>query len=63
MNWVKLTAMDKSEINSGVNLQKDANKNENDKTVSNDVKLLSTIEVNIKYFKLLCLEIKLIKIN
>ena len=48
MNWVKLTAMDKSENNSRVNLQKVANKNENDEIVSKNVKPATTIEVNIK---------------
>ena len=60
MNWVKLTAMDKSENNS---LQKVANKNENDEIVSKNVKPTTTIKVNIKNIKLFCLEIKLIKIN
>ena len=47
MNWVKLTAMNKSENNSGVNLQKVSNKNENDETVSKNVKP-ATIEVILK---------------
>ena len=48
MNWVKLTAMDKIETNSGVNLQKVANKNENDEIVSKNVKPATTIKVILK---------------
>ena len=48
MNWVKLTAMDKNENNSGVNLQKVANKNENDETVSKNFKPATTIRVILK---------------
>ena len=48
MNWVKLTAMDKSENNSGDNLQKVTNKNENDKIVSKIVKPATTIKVILK---------------
>ena len=48
MNWVKLTAMDKSENNSGVNLQKVANKNENVEIISNDVKPATSVEVILR---------------
>ena len=48
MNWVKLTAMDKNENNSRVNLQKVTNKNENYETVSKNVKPATTTKVNIK---------------
>ena len=48
MNWVKLTAMDKSENNSRVNLQKDANKNENVEIMSNDVKPATSVEVILR---------------
>ena len=48
MNWVKLTAMDKSENESRVNLQKVTNKNENDEIVSKNVKPPTTIEVIVK---------------
>ena len=48
MNWVKLTAMDKSENSIGVNLQKDANKNENVEIISNDVKPATSVEVILR---------------